>query len=178
MTGHEGAAAEVPTAGTATGPSTPHRPWSTVLLVFHTLGVVCAAAVIAGSGVLLVVTAAAPAPEDGGINEPWALVIAPILALVGMAALGIAYLFRRLTVRGRREADEGRPGLLRRCAVASMVLGTLATLMALGLVWSARDTRVISLILVIGGLYLASAALTMVAARRVRAARQSGTSAA
>jgi len=177
MSERRGPVAEPPMARTATGPATQHRPWSTVLLVFHTVGVVCAAAVIAGSVALFVVTAAAPAPEGDGINEPYGLVIAPILALVGMVILGLAHLLRRLTVRGRREADDGQPRLLRRCAAASMALGTLATLMALAVVWSARDTRVISLVLVIGGLYLASAVLTTLTAGRIRAARASGTAA-
>jgi hypothetical protein len=125
--------------GDAYVPLVPHRPWSTVLLVVHTLGVVVGALFALG-GVVIFTIAASVTPPDDGRYEAWGVVIGTSMALatgvalgafVAVAAvvtLGVSIPLTVLSVRGRRAADSGRPGMLHGVAIAAVALGGVGAL--------------------------------------------------
>lgn len=113
--------------GDAYVPLVPHRPWSTVLLVVHALGVVIGSLVALG-GVVIFAVAAGATPPDDGIYEPWGLVIGAVMAVVAVVMLGASIPLTVLSVRGRRDADRGRPGMLHGVAIAAVVIGGVGAL--------------------------------------------------
>jgi len=115
---------EHPPGVTGGGSLVPHRPWSTVLLVVHALGVPAGVAVVVYSVVMVVAAYAPPDPEDG-INEPWGLVIGPVLAAFGVGVIVAAVVLTMLTVHGRRAADQGRPGWLHGLAITAVVFAAM-----------------------------------------------------
>jgi len=131
------------------GPRARHRPWSTVLLVVHVVGLVAGVvAVVGGVAIAVVAGAQTPDPADG-IHEPWGIVIGGVLAVLGVVVLLAAGALTALTAWGRRAADTGRPGPLRGLAIAVVVLA------GLGWVGSLAAGDLLSLLVwsVLGGLY-------------------------
>lgn len=133
----------------------PHRPWSTILLVIHVLGL--AAGILAlGFGVAFVVAAAIERSDPDGINEPWGLVIGMLLMVGGGAVGVIAGIVTKLTVAGRREAEQGRPGGLRTVAIV---------VLAFAGVWCVATLNGFSVWFVFGGLYALPAVFLLRATR-------------
>lgn len=143
-----------------------HRPWSTVLLVVHALGVVLGSLAALGGVVIFVVTATAAPPTDDGINEPWGLVIGGVMAVVGGLMLAASIPLSVLSVRGRRAADEGRPGTLHGVAIAAVALGGVGLLGQL----STGDPILSLFGLLFWGLYVLLGIAVLRATRTVRQA--------
>lgn len=131
------------------GPPVRHRPWSTVLLVVHVVGLVVGVGAVVG-GVAIAVAAGTQTPDPtDGIYEPWGLVIGGVLAVLGVVALLAAGALTALTAWGRRAADTGRPGPLRGLAIAVVVLAGLGWAGSL----AAGDLLSLMVWSVLGGLY-------------------------
>ncbi len=141
-----------------------HRPWSTFLLGFHGLNLVGGVLTLI-AGVLLATSDAAanlPLPVTGG--EVAAVGVA--VAIAGLVIVAIALTLTLLTHRGRRNAEDGRPGLLRGIALTAAILGTLQILAIVSGAAHA-DASVFALIgaLVLPGLYTFAGVRTFLAAR-------------
>lgn len=111
----------------ANAPLVPHRPWSTVLLVVHAFGLVVGTLFALGGAVVFAIAVSATPPDDG-IYEPWGLVIGAFMAVVAVVMLGASIPLTVLSVRGRRAADRGRPGMLQGVAIAAVALGGVGAL--------------------------------------------------
>lgn len=169
--GHPGAPGAPPHPGEyarvdAPGVPVTHRPWSTLLLVVHSLGVVAGTLVALGGVVIFTIAATAEPPRDTGINEPWGLVIGAVMAIVGVAMLVASIPLTVLSVRGRRAADHGSPGMLHGVAIAVVAIGGIGVLGQL-----ATGDLVISLFgLVLWGLYALLGFLVLRSTRTMRLA--------
>lgn len=146
----------------------PHRPWSTVLLVVHAFGVAAGVVAVGCGVVLFAVAASAPPPEPAdGINEPWGLFIGGFLAVVGIVVGVPAGVLTKLTVAGRRAADQGRPGVLHGLAI------TVVALAGIGAVGSLAGgfTFLFLVGLVLCGIYALPGVLILRATRATSRAR-------
>ena len=101
----------------STAPPVPHRPWSTILLVVHTLALTVGVLAM-GFGVLLL-AAGSRESSQGSMN------LAPAFGMVfgiGGLLVGVPLgVLRRMTVVGRREAEDGRSRPIRNAAAATVV---------------------------------------------------------
>ncbi|MCL3861593.1 hypothetical protein [Actinotalea sp. K2] len=127
-----------------------HRPWSTVLLAFHMLGVSVAAgllllALVAGTGVL-----------PGDLGSPDAVGNAFFL-LFGVILAAVYAPLAWFTVRGRRQADRGSTRTLHGLAIVACLLGTIEVVAGLLTLRSVLD--VVGPLL--AGVYLFAAARTV-----------------
>jgi len=147
-------------------PSAPvrHRPWSTVLLGLHTIFVAAGAALLAMGVAAYLKDARAPSPEDGGPPEAWGAVIGAYACLMGVVVVIPTSLLARSAWRGRRAADQGSPGQLRRVATITLVIAGIAVILCL----VSGDLQASALGLVLAGPYAASAITVLVALRSPR----------
>ncbi len=104
-----------------------HRPWSTLLLSVHLVGL-AAGTVVLGYGAWAVVRVSTTAPADRG---PWDGLGALLLLLVGACVLVLAVPLLVMTVQGRGYADVGHRAPLFSLAAHATCLGTLAAVVAL-----------------------------------------------
>lgn len=120
-----------PPTGPETRVSVRHRPWSTLLLALHWVGVAAAAALLVLGVVLVIMHVVTMASiEDGEFYEPWGLVIAGVAGTIGGVVLAAMVPLAVATARGRRRADEGQPRSLFGAAVAGSAVVTLAVLLS------------------------------------------------
>lgn len=139
-----------------------HRPWSTVLQVGHGLGVAGGAVLVVVAVVLLVAHAQAEAALDADQTyEPYGLFFGALFGAVGTALLVGALTLLVLTARGRRRADEDRPGLLFGTCVAGAVLAVVPVAGAL----QSGDVGLVAVAAVLWSPYLAVAVRTAVVTR-------------
>ena len=113
---------EPPPGVTGGGSLVPHRPWSTVLLVVHAFGVAAGVVALGYGVVLFAVAVSNPPPDSLHRYEPWGFAIGGFLAVVGVVVIVAAVVITVQTVQGRREADQGRPGVLHGLAITTMTL--------------------------------------------------------
>lgn len=100
-----------------------HRPWSTVLLVFHVLQLV-AAVFLLGAG-LIAATVLGGDPAGGDMAGFGGLFVM-IGLIAGAVLLGVSVLLLVLTRRGRARADQGQPGTLFAVGIIATALGALS----------------------------------------------------
>ena len=110
-----------------TGPPVPHRPWSTILLVLHTLALI-AAVLALGIAVLAFVANARPAPE-GSIDLAFAVGL--VFGVAGLVVCVSVGFLRRMTVAGRREADQGRARAIRNAGATTILVAGLGAFYSL-----------------------------------------------
>jgi hypothetical protein len=104
--------------------SAPHRPWSTITLVLHSLGLVVGILAL-GLGVAALIAEYSAPPPDPGVGESWGLFVGLFFGTGGVVMGLSSAALTRLCVVGRRNADEGRPRVLRSVGVVALVLAGL-----------------------------------------------------
>lgn len=106
-------------------PSVPHRPWSTVLLVIHSLGLVVGILALGLGAVAYISIYNAPPPDPGEAGESWGAFIGMFFGIGGLVIGLPSATLTRLCVVGRRNADDGRPQVLRSVGVFALVFAGL-----------------------------------------------------
>jgi hypothetical protein len=145
-----------------------HRPWSTVLYWFHLVSMACGVGLAALAVVLVVVV---DSNTDSG--SPWeglGIVIGGLLFGIALVCLTFSTVMLVLTAKGRRRADEGRPGMLFGTAVAAAILAGLGVFLSLPQMAQLTQMGAGELVgllvgLAVNGLYLTAAVLTAKACR-------------
>lgn len=105
-----------------------HRPWSTILLVLHWVGVVVGGVLTVLGIVVLAISAAGSREVEYGMYEPWGFLIGGVVLVAGGAALAVSLPLLVFTIKGRRGAREGRFGILFGVGIAAVCLGGLSVL--------------------------------------------------
>ena len=120
-----------PPGVTVAGSPVPHRPWSTVLLVFHALGL-AAGVVAVGCGVALIAEAFRNPPSDSRPGyEPWGFAFGVAFAVIGAVLIVATVVLTVVTVKARRAADQGRTGVLQGLAITVVTLAVIGALNSL-----------------------------------------------
>lgn len=133
-----------------------HRPWSTVLLVFHILQLVLGV-LLCGAGLLALLAMDAAAGDLAGFGGMFAV----IGLIAGAVLLGVSILLVALTTKGRKRADQGQPGMLFAVGVIATVLGALSLAGLLG----GGEPVTLLINVVTSGLYTFAGVRTLQAAR-------------
>ena len=142
-------------------PVATHRPWSTILLVLHWIGVVVGGVLAVIGLVVLGISAAGSREVDYGMYEPWGFLIGGVVLVIGGVALAVCVPLLVFTIKGRRAASQGRFGMLFGVGIAAACLGGLSVLSAL----ASMEPVSITTALLLSGSY------TFVGVRLTQAAR-------
>lgn len=149
-----------------------HRPWSTILLVLHWIGVVVGGVLAVIGLVVLGISAAGAAEVDYGMYEPWGFLIGGVVLVVGLVALAVCVPLLVFTIKGRRAASEGRFGMLFGVGIAATCLGGLSVLSSL----AGMEPVTVTTALLLAGSYTFVGVRLAQATRRPRVGPPPGTS--